>query len=95
MALYPDVDSPFQDERDIVNRLLPYHVFQLPRQDPLLNKGKGKAADYDSLIAALEGKEHVIQILYFADSPNRSFRFKVFLRLRQTLSKTRETFPIR
>jgi hypothetical protein len=42
------VDTPFIDAADVVNRLLPYHVFQQPDEDmKLLNrknsKGKEKA----------------------------------------------------
>jgi Conserved region of unknown function on GLTSCR protein len=49
-VLYPDVDTPFVDTLDVVHRLLPYHVFQLPRQDldTLVagkDKGKGRAID--------------------------------------------------
>jgi hypothetical protein len=32
-VLYPDVDTPFADTIDILNRLLPYHVLQQPRED--------------------------------------------------------------
>ncbi|KAH7927146.1 hypothetical protein BV22DRAFT_1085622, partial [Leucogyrophana mollusca] len=48
-VLYPDVDTPFTDAVDVVNRLLPYHVFQQPSEDldeiihPRGDKGKGKA----------------------------------------------------
>ncbi|KIL00698.1 hypothetical protein PAXRUDRAFT_821383 [Paxillus rubicundulus Ve08.2h10] len=48
-VLRPDVDTPFIDAADVVNRLLPYHVFQQPDEDMklLLNrkysKGKEKA----------------------------------------------------
>ncbi|KAJ3504404.1 hypothetical protein NLJ89_g7953 [Agrocybe chaxingu] len=47
-----DIDSPFVDELDAVNRLLPYHVYQQPRKDleqlvPTARKGKGKAVDED------------------------------------------------
>ncbi|EIW82917.1 hypothetical protein CONPUDRAFT_101388 [Coniophora puteana RWD-64-598 SS2] len=44
MALYPDIDSPFEDAFDVVERLLPYHVFQQPEDDlqVLIGKGKGK-----------------------------------------------------
>ncbi|KAI0704989.1 hypothetical protein C8T65DRAFT_653335 [Cerioporus squamosus] len=58
-ALYPDVDNPFTDELDVVNRLLPYHVFQQPKEDldiliqhgtPLPSrKGKRKATEEDLL----------------------------------------------
>jgi hypothetical protein len=49
-VLYPDVDTPFVDSLDVVHRLLPYHVFQHPRQDlgTLVtgkDKGKGRAID--------------------------------------------------
>lgn len=48
-VLYPDVDSPFSDTVDAVNRLLPYHVYQQPKEDlePLMSshKGKGKATE--------------------------------------------------
>ncbi|KAH9485428.1 hypothetical protein JR316_0002336 [Psilocybe cubensis] len=42
----PDVDSPFIDEVDIINRLLPYHLFQHPKDDldvVIDRKGKEKA----------------------------------------------------
>ena len=32
-VLNPDVDTPFEDEQDVVRRLLPYHVFLHPRED--------------------------------------------------------------
>jgi hypothetical protein len=43
-VLYPEVDSPFMDKIDVVNRLLPYHVFQHPKADldGLLKGGKRK-----------------------------------------------------
>ena len=41
-VLSPDVDEPFVDEIDVVKRLLPYHVFQMPREDlDVLLKGDG------------------------------------------------------
>ncbi|KAH7888746.1 hypothetical protein F5I97DRAFT_744870 [Phlebopus sp. FC_14] len=46
-VLYPDMDTPFMDVADVVNRLLPYHVFQQPKEDlksmPHPYKGKEKA----------------------------------------------------
>jgi len=47
-VLHPDVDSPFVDELDVINRLLPYHIFQQPKDDlkrsiSELGKGKEKA----------------------------------------------------
>jgi hypothetical protein len=61
--LYPDVDNPFFDAVDAVNRLLPYHIFQQPRVDlhsirrvdKNNKKGKGKAIDDDDKI---EGPSH-------------------------------------
>lgn len=53
-ALYPNVDAPFEDAVDVVNRLLPYHIFQQPRaslQATVTNAhGKGKAKASDVLI---------------------------------------------
>ena len=46
--LHPDVDSPFVDEVDVMNRLLPYHLFQQPKDDlePMVSiKGKERAID--------------------------------------------------
>ncbi len=64
-ALFPDVDEPFVDEVDVVKRLLPYHVFQLPREDleVLLQngaihpsrKGKRKATEEDLLREEIAG----------------------------------------
>ncbi|OSX66337.1 hypothetical protein POSPLADRAFT_1133350, partial [Postia placenta MAD-698-R-SB12] len=56
-ALYPDTETPFADAPDAVNRLLPYHIFQHPREDldglvtrPVFSKkGKGKASKADLL----------------------------------------------
>ena len=61
MTIYPDVDTPFADEADVVERLLPYHVFQHPRQDldALLkggDKGKGKATEADLLREEIRGE---------------------------------------
>lgn len=50
-VLQPDVDTPFMDHADVVRRLLPYHIFQQPREDLELmmtgRKGKQKATDSD------------------------------------------------
>ncbi|KAF8070500.1 hypothetical protein FPV67DRAFT_1487625 [Lyophyllum atratum] len=49
LVLYPDADTPFRDTVDVMNRLLPYHVFQQPKEDLDFlirgGKGKGKAAE--------------------------------------------------
>ncbi|KAJ7218007.1 hypothetical protein GGX14DRAFT_517407 [Mycena pura] len=43
-VLNPDTETPFTDTIDVVNRLLPYHVFYQPKED-LDRKGKRKAND--------------------------------------------------
>lgn len=57
-VLYPDVDSPFSDAIDVVNRLLPYHVYKQPKEDLELlmsfHKGKGKASE-DNLRHEISG----------------------------------------
>ncbi|KAJ7178488.1 hypothetical protein C8R43DRAFT_973504 [Mycena crocata] len=45
-VLNPDTETPFSDTIDVVNRLLPYHVFHQPKED-LDRKGKRKAEDED------------------------------------------------
>ncbi|EIW63403.1 uncharacterized protein TRAVEDRAFT_69420 [Trametes versicolor FP-101664 SS1] len=62
-ALAPDTDTPFADQVDVVTRLLPYHVFQHPREDldAVLQsgsihpsrKGKRKATEEDLLRAEI------------------------------------------
>lgn len=56
-VLFPDVETPFQDVEDVVDRLLPYHVFQHPREDLLKTGGKGKrkATETEILQSELEG----------------------------------------
>ena len=52
-ALYPTTDAPFENAVDVVNRLLPYHIFQHPQEnlDPamrgVVDKGKGKTTSHD------------------------------------------------
>ncbi|KAF8906490.1 hypothetical protein CPB84DRAFT_1675748, partial [Gymnopilus junonius] len=44
---HPDIDSPFVDELDAINRLLPYHIFQQPKEDMrtvISCKGKERAS---------------------------------------------------
>ena len=55
-ALFPDVNTPFQDVGDVVDRLLPYHIFQHPREDLLVaNKGKRRATETEILQSELAG----------------------------------------
>ena len=46
-VLQPDMDAPFTDVADVVNRLLPYHVFQQPNEDLdlLLNRTRSKGKE--------------------------------------------------
>src|ERR1700730_10078981 len=59
-ALYPNTDAPFEDDMDVVNRLLPYHIYQQPQEDLQAvvgensQKGKGKATD-SNLAEEIEG----------------------------------------
>ncbi|KAH9858813.1 hypothetical protein C2E23DRAFT_899171 [Lenzites betulinus] len=58
-ALFPDTETPFVDGEDVVKRLLPYHIFQQPKEDldAVLQsgsvrpsrKGKRKATEEDLL----------------------------------------------
>ncbi|KAI0250362.1 hypothetical protein BJV78DRAFT_592492 [Lactifluus subvellereus] len=53
-VLFPDANTPFRDVEDVVDRLLPYHVFQHPREDLLkATKGKGKATETEILQSEL------------------------------------------
>lgn len=49
MVTHPDMDSPFLDESDAIERLLPYHIFQQPRLDLLrATSGKGKEKAFET-----------------------------------------------
>jgi Conserved region of unknown function on GLTSCR protein len=55
-VLFPDVDTPFRNIDDVIDRLLPYHVFQHPKEDLLkAAKGKGKATETEILQNELAG----------------------------------------
>lgn len=62
-VLHPDVDTPFSDSQDVINRLLPYHVFQQPQEDLAvvkgLGKGKRKATPEDELRNEIAGMSNV------------------------------------
>ena len=50
LILHPDVDSQFVDETDVIKRLLPYHIFQQPKEDlgsTVSGKAKTKVAEAD------------------------------------------------
>jgi hypothetical protein len=52
LVRFPDVETPFADKLDAINRLLPFHVFLQPQQDlsPFTDlKGKTKARVQEEL----------------------------------------------
>lgn len=58
-VLSPDSETPFRDATDVVKRLLPYHIFQYPKED-LMNisgyaKGKRKATEEELLREEIAG----------------------------------------
>ncbi|KAJ6586987.1 hypothetical protein DFH09DRAFT_1274629 [Mycena vulgaris] len=56
-VINPDTETPFSDTLDVVNRLLPYHVFLQPKDD-LDRKGKRKA---DDLIIEIEDTKFALE----------------------------------
>ncbi|EJF65400.1 hypothetical protein DICSQDRAFT_99206 [Dichomitus squalens LYAD-421 SS1] len=83
-VLAPDVDEPFVDEVDVVKRLLPYHVFQLPKEDldVLLQgggpysscKGKRKATEEDILREEIADTKFAIECWRRRRSLERRFK---------------------
>ncbi|KAJ7901900.1 hypothetical protein B0H14DRAFT_2669036 [Mycena olivaceomarginata] len=69
-VLTPDTETPFSDTLDVVNRLLPYHVFQQPKED-LDRKGKRKADDLEAEI-----KETKFALECFRRKRNLEERFR-------------------
>ncbi|KAJ7045581.1 hypothetical protein C8F04DRAFT_1334014 [Mycena alexandri] len=69
-VLNPDTDTPFSDATDVVNRLLPYHVFQQPRED-LDRKGKRKA---DDVAAEIEDTKFALECFKRKRSLEQRFR---------------------
>ncbi len=75
-ALHPDVETPFKDTVDVVKRLLPYHVFQQPKEDLHTiansgNKGKRKATEEELLLDEIEGDLLLLPILSVLTSSQR------------------------
>lgn len=65
-ALQPDAETPFVDAEDAVRRLLPYHIFQHPKEDllaPTGRKGKRKATEEDLLREEIAGSHRLPGIL--------------------------------
>ena len=49
---HPDVDSQFVDETDVIKRLLPYHIFQQPKEDltsTISGKAKANVAEKEEI----------------------------------------------
>ena len=76
-ALFPDVDSSFRDIEDVVDRLLPYHVFQHPREDLLkAGKGKRKATETEILRSEVAGAPVLrVRCCAFAHTVNSETKF--------------------
>ena len=71
-ALRPDTESPFADAKDVVQRLLPYHIFQHPAEDLAQlahgsRKGKRKATEEDLLREEIAGS-HCLLVSLFVSS---------------------------
>jgi hypothetical protein len=64
-VIRPDVDSPFVDEVDVINRLLPYHLFQQPKDD--LER-----------IVSIKGKEKAEEIQGWSTNSASAGRFRHF-----------------
>ena len=64
-VLQPDVDTPFTDVADVVNRLLPYHIFQQPDEDlnPNRKRSKGKEkASRHKIRQEIEGEGRITDL---------------------------------
>ncbi|KZT28964.1 hypothetical protein NEOLEDRAFT_1128450 [Neolentinus lepideus HHB14362 ss-1] len=68
VTLFPEVDEPFVDAEDIVRRLLPYHVYQQPKEDleyvakaAKWRKGKGKVTEVSALREEIAETRFAIQ----------------------------------
>lgn len=81
------METPFADEVDVVTRLLPYHVFQQPKEDldALLQsgsmhhsrKGKRKATEEDLLREEIAGMTCYAPSTYPGSLTTSLFRHKV------------------
>ncbi|KAH9892494.1 hypothetical protein C8Q73DRAFT_648680 [Cubamyces lactineus] len=83
-ALVPDVETPFVDEVDVVRRLLPYHIFQQPKEDldTVLQtgsvhpsrKGKRKATEEDMLREEIADTKFALECWKRRQDLERRFR---------------------
>ena len=77
MTAFPDVDEPFTDKRDVVDRLLPYHIYQHPQKDfdaMHCSKGKGKATEANLLREELAGMLLLLQKVICSSHDRLQFR---------------------
>ncbi|KAH9171997.1 hypothetical protein EDB89DRAFT_1968482 [Lactarius sanguifluus] len=74
-VLFPDINTPFQDVGDVVDRLLPYHVFQHPREDLLkANKGKRRATETEILQSELAETKFALECFKRRSALEERFR---------------------
>ncbi|KAI9455321.1 hypothetical protein BJY52DRAFT_1280367 [Lactarius psammicola] len=74
-VLFPDVNTPFQDVEDVVDRLLPYHVFQHPGEDLLkANKGKRRATETEILQSELAETKFALECFKRRSTLEERFR---------------------
>ncbi|KAJ7084447.1 hypothetical protein B0H15DRAFT_398490 [Mycena belliarum] len=69
-VINPDTESPFSNTVDVVNRLLPYHVFHQPNEDAD-RKGKRKA---DDLVTEIEETAFALECFRRKRSLEERFR---------------------
>ncbi|KIP08437.1 hypothetical protein PHLGIDRAFT_127050 [Phlebiopsis gigantea 11061_1 CR5-6] len=77
MALQPDTETPFVDAEDVVRRLLPYHIFQHPKEDLYTltgRKGKRKATEEDLLREEIAETKFAIDCWKRKTTLERKFR---------------------
>ncbi|KAJ7497358.1 hypothetical protein FB451DRAFT_1211151 [Mycena latifolia] len=69
-VIHPDTETAFSDSIDVVNRLLPYHVFHQPTED-VDRKGKRKA---DDLLTEIEETKFALECFKRKRSLEERFR---------------------
>ncbi|KAL5523541.1 hypothetical protein ACEPAG_7714 [Sanghuangporus baumii] len=64
LTQYPDTDTFFQNELDVLQRLLPYHIYQHPRHDldkMRGSKGKAKASEVQLLREEIQESKFALE----------------------------------
>lgn len=79
-VINPNTETPFSDAADVLDRLLPYHVFQQPGED-LDRKGKRKADDVATEIEGQLGL-HSMQVADIERFEETKFALECFKRKR-------------